>query len=64
MTYGLGQLGRQVGGAGMQGNPFSADGGAFRGGLEGFKGGFSLRKNQVAKAVCMKEPGCATHTLF
>ena len=41
MTYGLGQLGRQVGGAGMQGNPFSADGGAFRGGLEGFKGGFS-----------------------
>jgi hypothetical protein len=40
MTYGLGQLGRQVGGAGMQGNPFT-QGGAFRGGLEGFKAGFS-----------------------
>jgi hypothetical protein len=40
MTYGMGQLGRQVGGAGMQGNPFT-QGGAFRGGLEGLKAGFS-----------------------
>jgi len=41
MTYGGGQLARYAGGAGFQGNPFSADGGAFRGGLEGIKGGFS-----------------------
>ena len=40
LTYGGGQLSRYVGGAGFQGNPFEA-GGAFRGGLEGFKGGFS-----------------------
>ena len=40
-TYALGQAGRYIGGADFQGNPFSADGGAFRGGLEGFKGGFS-----------------------
>ena len=45
LTYGGGQLARYVGGAELQGNPFKtvADGGsgAFRGGLEGFKGGFS-----------------------
>ena len=41
LNYGLGQAGRYIGGAGFQGNPFSTDGGAFRGGLEGFKGGFS-----------------------
>jgi hypothetical protein len=41
MTYGGGQLARYAGGAGFQGNPFSADGGAFRGGLEGIKGGFT-----------------------
>jgi len=41
LTYGLGQGARYLGGAGFQGNPFAADGGAFRGGLEGFKGGFS-----------------------
>ena len=39
-TYALGQLGRQLGGAELQGNPF-VEGGAFRGGLEGFKAGFS-----------------------
>ena len=41
LTYGLGQGARYLGGAGFQGNPFAADGGAFRGGLEGLKGGFS-----------------------
>ena len=41
LTYGLGQGARYLGGAGFQGNPFAADGGAFRGGLEGFKSGFS-----------------------
>ena len=41
LTYGLGQGARYLGGAGFQGNPFSADGGAFRGGLEGLKGGFT-----------------------
>jgi hypothetical protein len=40
MNYGGGQLARYVGGAGFQGNPFG-DGGAFTGGLQGFKGGFS-----------------------
>jgi hypothetical protein len=40
LTYGGGQLARFIGGAGFQGNPFT-EGGAFRGGLEGFKGGFS-----------------------
>ena len=40
LTYGGGQAARYAGGAGFQGNPFT-DGGAFRGGLEGFKGGFS-----------------------
>ena len=40
-TYALGQGARYLGGADFQGNPFSTDGGAFRGGLEGFKGGFS-----------------------
>jgi len=40
LTYGGGQLARYAGGAGFQGNPFT-EGGAFRGGLEGFKGGFS-----------------------
>ncbi len=41
LTYGLGQGARYLGGAGFQGNPFAADGGAFRGGLEGLKGGFT-----------------------
>ncbi len=40
LTYGLGQGARYLGGAGFQGNPFQ-QGGAFRGGFEGFKGGFS-----------------------
>jgi predicted RNase H-like HicB family nuclease len=39
LTYGLGQGARYLGGAGFQGNPFET-GGAFRGGLEGFKSGF------------------------
>lgn len=39
-TYALGQGARYLGGAGFQGNPF-ASGGAFRGGLSGFTGGFS-----------------------
>ena len=47
MNYGMGQAARYMGGAELQGNPFSKTGGygggagAFRGGLEGFKGGFS-----------------------
>ena len=41
MNYAGGQAARYLGGAGLQGNPFSAQGGAFRGGLEGLKGGFS-----------------------
>ena len=40
LTYGGGQVARYVGGAGFQQNPFT-QGGAFRGGLEGFKGGFT-----------------------
>jgi hypothetical protein len=40
LTYGGGQAARFIGGAGFQQNPFT-QGGAFRGGLEGFKGGFS-----------------------
>ena len=40
LTYGGGQLARYAGGAGFQGNPFT-EGGAFRGGLEGFKSGFT-----------------------
>ena len=40
LTYGLGQGARFLGGAELQGNPFQ-QGGAFRGGFEGFKGGFS-----------------------
>ena len=47
MNYALGQGARYIGGAGFQGNPFSMTGGAaggpgaFRGGLEGIRGGFS-----------------------
>jgi hypothetical protein len=46
LTYGLGQGARYLGGAELQGNPFKTiagdpTSGAFRGGLEGFKGGFS-----------------------
>ena len=47
LTYGGGQFARQLGGADLQGNPFSSTGGfdsgpgAFRGGLEGLKSGFS-----------------------
>lgn len=40
LNYAGGQLARYAGGAGFQGNPFT-EGGAFRGGLEGFKAGFS-----------------------
>ena len=40
LTYGLGQGARYLGGAELQGNPFQT-GGAFRGGLEGLKAGFS-----------------------
>ena len=40
LTYGGGQLARYAGGAGFQGNPFET-GGAFRGGLEGIKAGFT-----------------------
>ena len=40
LNYGGGQAARYLGGAEFQGNPFTK-GGAFRGGLEGFKGGFS-----------------------
>ena len=40
LTYGGGQAARYIGGAGFQQNPFT-EGGAFRGGLEGFKSGFS-----------------------
>lgn len=40
LTYGMGQGARFLGGAELQGNPFQ-QGGAFRGGFEGFKGGFS-----------------------
>ena len=39
-AYALGQGARYLGGAGFQGNPF-AQGGAFRGGMQGFTGGFS-----------------------
>ena len=47
INYGLGQGARFLGGAPLQGNPFSMTGGAtggpgaFRGGFEGFKSGFS-----------------------
>lgn len=40
LTYGGGQLARYAGGAGFQQNPFT-QGGAFRGGLEGIKAGFT-----------------------
>ena len=42
LNYGLGQASRYLGGGmeNLQGNPFT-EGGAFRGGLEGFKAGFS-----------------------
>ena len=41
MNYAGGQAARYLGGADFQGSPFSTDGGAFRGGLKGIKGGFS-----------------------
>ena len=65
LTYGLGQGARFIGGAGFQGNPFT-EGGAFRGGLEGFKSGFSsplgtetglgkmLSENAAAKGKALK----------
>jgi hypothetical protein len=69
LTYGGGQLARFVGGAGFQGNPFT-QGGAFRGGLEGFKAGFSSplgketgigkfldQRNQQAAAKSIAEQG-------
>jgi hypothetical protein len=40
LTYGGGQAARYLGGADFQQNPFT-QGGAFRGGMEGFRGGFS-----------------------
>ena len=53
LTYGLGQGARFLGGGRqqLQGNPFAPDRGAFRGGLEGFKGGFSspLSSDNMAK---------------
>ena len=73
LTYGLGQGARFIGGAGFQGNPFKtvAQGGsgAFRGGLEGFKGGFAsplgtetglgkmLSENAAAKGKALKAEG-------
>ena len=39
-TYALGQGARYLGGAGFQGNPF-VEGGAFRGGMQGFTEGFT-----------------------
>ena len=39
-TYALGQGARYLGGANFQGNPFTP-GGAFRGGMKGFTGGFT-----------------------
>ena len=73
LTYGLGQGARFIGGAGFQGNPFQtvAQGGsgAFRGGLEGFKGGFTsplgtetglgkmLSENAAAKGKALKAEG-------
>jgi len=68
LTYGLGQGARFIGGAGFQGNPFT-EGGAFRGGLEGFKSGFSsplgtetglgkmLSDNAAAKGKALKAEG-------
>ena len=68
LTYGGGQLARYVGGADFQGNPFQS-GGAFRGGLEGFKAGFSsplgsktgigkmLSDNAAAKGKALKAEG-------
>ena len=68
ITYGLGQGARFIGGAGFQGNPFT-EGGAFRGGLEGFKSGFSsplgtetglgkmLSENAAAKGKALKAEG-------
>jgi len=68
LTYGLGQGARFIGGAGFQGNPFT-EGGAFRGGLEGFKSGFSsplgtetglgkmLSENAAAKGKALKAEG-------
>ena len=49
LTYGGGQLARQLGGADLQGNPFT-EGGAFRGGLEGLKSGFSSPVTSGTKA--------------
>ena len=40
MNYAGGQAARYLGGAGFQQNPFT-EGGAFRGGMEGFRGGFT-----------------------
>ena len=68
LTYGLGQGARFIGGAGFQGNPFT-EGGAFRGGLEGIKSGFSsplgtetglgkmLSENAAAKGKALKAEG-------
>ena len=47
-TYAGGQAARYMGGAELQGNPFT-EGGAFRGGLEGFRGGFSKPKSKNRK---------------
>ena len=76
LTYGGGQLARFVGGAGFQGNPFT-QGGAFTGGLEGFKAGFSSplgtetglgkfldQRNQQAAAKAIAEQGKANKAAF
>ena len=76
LTYGGGQLARFVGGAGFQGNPFT-QGGAFRGGLEGFKAGFSSplgtktglgkfldQRNQQAAAKAIAEQGRANQLAY
>ena len=76
LTYGGGQLARFVGGAGFQGNPFT-EGGAFRGGLEGFKAGFSSplgaktglgkfldQRNQQAAARAIAEQGKTNKAAF
>ena len=56
LNYGGGQAARYLGGAGFQGNPFT-QGGAFRGGLEGFKGGFSSPLSAERGASLFGTPG-------
>ena len=59
LTYGGGQAARFIGGAGFQQNPFT-QGGAFRGGLEGFKGGFSSPLGtETGLGKLFSEPGAS-----